>query len=162
MTGFMPILDINEIQRILPHRYPFLLVDRIVEIEPERIVGIKNVTRNEPFFAGHFPDFPVMPGVLIVEAMAQAAGVLVLKNIADRDSKLVLLVAIENARFRKPVVPGDTLRLEMTVLKRKASVAKMAGRATVDGQLVAEAEVMCKLADKEERVPEPKPEAVPS
>ena len=151
MTGFMPILDINEIQRILPHRYPFLLVDRIVEIEPERIVGIKNVTRNEPFFAGHFPDFPVMPGVLIVEAMAQAAGVLVLKNIADRDSKLVLLVAIENARFRKPVVPGDTLRLEMTVLKRKASVAKMAGRATVDGQLVAEAEVMCKLADKEEQ-----------
>lgn len=147
----MPSLDINEIQRFLPHRYPFLLVDRIIEIEPERIVGIKNVTRNEPFFAGHFPDFPVMPGVLIVEAMAQTAGVLVLKSIPDRDSKLVLLVAIENARFRKPVVPGDTLRLEMTVLKRKASVAKMAGRATVDGQLVAEAEVMCKLADKEEK-----------
>jgi beta-hydroxyacyl-ACP dehydratase FabZ len=146
----MPILDINEIQRILPHRYPFLLVDRIVEIEPERIVGIKNVTRNEPFFAGHFPNFPVMPGVLIVEAMAQTAGVLVLKNIPDRDKKLVLLVAIEYARFRKPVVPGDTLRLEMTVIKRKASVAKMAGRATVDGHLVAEAEVMCKLADKEE------------
>jgi 3-hydroxyacyl-[acyl-carrier-protein] dehydratase len=146
----MPILDINEIQRILPHRYPFLLVDRIVEMEPERIVGIKNVTRNEPFFAGHFPEFPVMPGVLIVEAMAQTAGVLVLKSIADRDKKLVLLVAIEYARFRKPVVPGDTLRLEMTVIKRKASVAKMAGRATVDGRLVAEAEVMCKLADKEE------------
>jgi beta-hydroxyacyl-ACP dehydratase FabZ len=146
----MPILDINEIQRILPHRYPFLLVDRIVEMEPERIVGIKNVTRNEPFFAGHFPDFPVMPGVLIIEAMAQTAGVLVLKSIADRDKKLVLLVAIEYARFRRPVVPGDTLRLEMTVIKRKASVAKMAGRATVDGHLVAEAEVMCKLADKEE------------
>lgn len=156
----MPTLDINEIQRFLPHRYPFLLVDRIVELEPERVVGIKNVTRNEPFFAGHFPDFPVMPGVLIVEAMAQTAGVLVLKSIPDRDSKLVLLVAIENARFRKPVVPGDTLRIEMTVLKRKASVAKMAGRATVDGQVVAEAEVMCKLADKVEKTDE-KPEAVP-
>ena len=155
----MPILDINEIQQFLPHRYPFLLVDRIIELESERIVGIKNVTRNEPFFAGHFPDFPVMPGVLIVEAMAQTAGVLVLKSIPERDSKLVLLVAIENARFRKPVVPGDTLRLEMTVLKRKASVAKMAGRATVDGQLVAEAEVMCKLADKEEKKEE-KPETV--
>ena len=150
ITAFMPTLDINEIQRFLPHRYPFLLVDRIIEIDEERIVGIKNVTRNEPFFAGHFPDFPVMPGVLIVEAMAQTAGVLVLKNIPERESKLVLLVAIENARFRRPVVPGDTLRLEMSVLKRKASVAKMAGRATVDGQVVAEAEVMCKLADKEE------------
>lgn len=146
----MSLLDINEIRRILPHRYPMLLVDRIVEMEPERIVGIKNVTGNEPFFCGHFPDFPVMPGVLIVEAMAQAAGVLVLKSIADRDKKLVLLVSIENAKFRKPVVPGDQLRLEMSVLKRKASVAKMAGRATVDGVVVAEAEVMCKLADKDE------------
>ena len=147
----MSILDINEIRRILPHRYPFLLVDRIVELEAERVVGIKNVTANEPFFQGHFPDFPVMPGVLIVEAMAQAAGVLVLKSIPDRDKKLVLLVAIENAKFRKPVVPGDQLRLEMSVIKRKASVAKMAGRATVDGVVVAEAEVMCKLADKEEK-----------
>jgi 3-hydroxyacyl-[acyl-carrier-protein] dehydratase len=147
----MAILDINEIKSILPHRYPFLLVDRIVEMESERIVGIKNVTANEPFFEGHFPDFPVMPGVLIVEAMAQAAGVLVLKNIEDRERKLVLLVAVENARFRRPVVPGDTLRMEMKVIKRKASVAKMAGIATVDGQVVAEAEVMCKLADKEEK-----------
>src|SRR5262245_62837493 len=146
----MPILEINEIRRILPHRYPMLLVDRIVEMEPERIVGIKNVTANEPFFQGHFPDFPVMPGVLIVEAMAQAAGVLVLKSIPDRERKLVLLVAIENARFRRPVVPGDTVRLEMKLLKRKATVAKMAGIATVDGQLVAEAEMMCKLADKDE------------
>src|SRR5713226_7377319 len=146
----MPILDTNEIRQILPHRYPMLLVDRIVELDEERIVGIKNVTSNEPFFIGHFPDFPVMPGVLIVEAMAQTAGVLVLKSIPDRHNKLVLLVSIEYAKFRKPVVPGDQLRLEMTVIKRKASVAKMAGRATVDGVLVAEAEVMCKLADKPE------------
>jgi len=151
----MAILDINEIRAILPHRYPFLLVDRIVEMEPERVVGIKNVTFNEPFFMGHFPDFPVMPGVLIVEAMAQTAGVLVLKSMPDRENKLVLLVAIDFARFRKPVVPGDTLRMEMSVLKRKASVAKIAGKATVDGQLVAEVEVMCKLADKEEKPPEP-------
>src|SRR5713101_9339371 len=146
----MPILEINEIRRILPHRYPILLVDRVVELEAERIVGIKNVTANEPFFSGHFPDFPVMPGVLIVEAMAQTAGVLVLKSVPDRDRKLVLLVSIEFAKFRRPVVPGDQLRLEMTVIKRKASVAKMAGRATVDGLLVAEADVMCKLADKNE------------
>jgi 3-hydroxyacyl-[acyl-carrier-protein] dehydratase len=150
----MTILDINEIRAILPHRYPFLLVDRIVEMEPERVVGIKNVTLNEPFFMGHFPDFPVMPGVLIVEAMAQTAGVLVLQSMPDRQNKLVLLVAIDYARFRRPVVPGDTLRMEMTIVKRKASVAKIAGRATVDGQLVAEIEVMCKLADKEEKQPE--------
>jgi 3-hydroxyacyl-[acyl-carrier-protein] dehydratase len=144
----MAILDINDIRAILPHRFPFLLVDRIIELEAERIVGTKCVTHNEPFFTGHFPDFPVMPGVLIVEAMAQTAGVLVLKSIPDRQNKLVLLVAVENARFRRPVVPGDVLRMEMRVIKRKASVAKMAGVATVDGQVVAEAEVMCKLADK--------------
>jgi 3-hydroxyacyl-[acyl-carrier-protein] dehydratase len=148
----MPTLDVNEIRQILPHRYPFLLVDRILELEPERIVGIKNVTVNEPFFNGHFPEFPVMPGVLIVEAMAQTAGVLVLKSIPDRDNKLVLLVSIDAARFRRPVVPGDQLVIEMTVLRRKGSVAKMAGRATVNGVLVAEAEVMCKLQDKEQPV----------
>jgi 3-hydroxyacyl-[acyl-carrier-protein] dehydratase len=147
------ILDINEIRSILPHRYPFLLVDRIVELEQERIVGIKNVTANEPFFLGHFPDIPVMPGVLIIEAMAQTAGVLVLKSIPDRDKKLVLLVSVDSARFRRPVVPGDTLRMEMTVIKRKSTVAKMAGKATVDGVVVAEAEVMCKLADKEPEQP---------
>ena len=153
----MAILDINQIREILPHRYPFLLVDRIVEMEPERVVGIKQVTANEPFFQGHFPDFPVMPGVLIVEAMAQTAGVLVLHEMPDRQNKLVLLVAVENARFRRPVVPGDTLRMEMKILRKKASVAKMAGVATVDGVVVAEVEVMCKLADKEEKAPEPKP-----
>ena len=145
----MATLDINEIRAILPHRHPFLLVDRIIELEAERIVGIKSVTVNEPFFNGHFPEFPVMPGVLVVEAMAQTAGVLVLKTIPDRDSKLVLLVSIDGAKFRRPVVPGDQLRIEMTVIRRKGSVAKMAGRATVDGVLVAEAEVMCKLQDKE-------------
>ncbi len=141
-------MDVNEIRQILPHRFPFLLVDRIVELEAERIVGIKNVTVNEPFFTGHFPDFPVMPGVLIVEAMAQTAGILVLKSIPDRDSKLVLLVSVDGARFRRPVVPGDTLRLEMQLMKRKGSVAKMYGKAYVDGMVVAEAEVMCKLEDK--------------
>src|SRR6266853_5669749 len=146
----MSILDVNEIRRILPHRDPMLLVDRIEELEADRVVGIKNVTANEPFFMGHFPDFPVMPGVMIVEAMAQTAGVLVLKSIPDRESKLVLLVSIEYAKFRRPVVPGDQLRMELQMLKRKASVAKMSGKATVDGLLVAEAEVMCKLADKPE------------
>ncbi len=143
------ILDIQAIREILPHRFPMLLVDRIIELESERIVGIKNVTLNEPFFQGHFPEFPVMPGVLIVEAMAQVAGVLVLKEIADRKNKLVLLASIEQAKFRRPVLPGDQLRIEMKVGKRKASVAKMFGQATVDGVVVAEAEVLCKLAERE-------------
>lgn len=149
----MPILDTNQIRRILPHRYPMLLVDQIVEMDAERIVGIKNVSANEPFFAGHFPTFPVMPGVLIAEAMAQTAGVLVLSSIPEREDKLVLLVSIEFAKFRKPVVPGDQLRIEMKLLKRKATVAKMSGVATVDGAVVAEAEMMCKLADKAEFAP---------
>jgi beta-hydroxyacyl-ACP dehydratase FabZ len=140
------MLDIQAIQKILPHRYPMLLVDRILELEPERIVGIKNVTGNEPFFQGHFPEFPVMPGVLILEAMAQVAGVLVLKDLGDRQ-KVVFLATIDQAKFRRPVVPGDQLRIEMKVLKRKSKVAKLSGRATVDGQVVAEAEVMCKLGE---------------
>ena len=144
----MAILDINEIRAILPHRYPFLLVDRIVELEAERIVGIKNVTVNEPFFVGHFPDYPVMPGVLIVEAMAQVAGVLVLSQIPDRKNKLVLLAGVDGAKFRKPVRPGDQLRIEMKLLKRKATLAKMSGTATVNGVLVAEAEMFCVLADR--------------
>jgi beta-hydroxyacyl-ACP dehydratase FabZ len=147
----MALLNIDEIREILPHRYPFLLVDSILELEAERIVGIKNVTANEPYFQGHFPDFPVMPGVLIVEAMAQVAGVLVLKQIEDRKNKLVLLATVEQAKFRRPVRPGDQLRIEMIVGKRKASVAKMHGTATVNGVVVAEAEVMCKLADRSEQ-----------
>ncbi|MBL8231268.1 MAG: 3-hydroxyacyl-ACP dehydratase FabZ [Bryobacterales bacterium] len=149
----MQSLDIMAIRDILPHRYPMLLVDRIVELEEERIVGIKNVTANEPFFSGHFPEFPVMPGVLIVEAMAQVAGVLVLRSIPDRQNKLVLLIGIEEAKFRRPVVPGDQLRIEMKVERRKSTVAKMSGKAIVDGNVVAEATVMCKLADREETPP---------
>ena len=148
----MPSLDIQEILALLPHRYPMLMVDRIVDITEDSIVGIKNVTVNEPCFIGHFPGFPVMPGVLIIEAMAQTAGILVLKSIPDRHSKLVLLASIEEAKFRRPVVPGNQLRIEMKVIRRKASVAKMQGMATVDGLVVAEAVLMCKLADKE---PEP-------
>jgi beta-hydroxyacyl-ACP dehydratase FabZ len=144
----MPVMDIQAVREILPHRYPMLLVDRIEELEEERIVGIKNVTSNEPFFMGHFPDFPVMPGVLIVEAMAQVAGVLVLNGIPDRKNKLVLLAAVEQAKFRKPVRPGDQLRIEMKVGKRKATVAKMFGTATVEGAVVAEAEMLCKLVDR--------------
>jgi beta-hydroxyacyl-ACP dehydratase FabZ len=141
-------LDIDVIRQILPHRYPFLLVDRIEELEPERVVGIKNVTVNEPFFAGHFPDYPVMPGVLIIEAMAQVAGVLVLNGIPDRKNKLVLMAGIDGAKFRKPVRPGDQLRMEMKVLRSRASMAKVSGTATVDGAVVAEAEILCVLADR--------------
>jgi 3-hydroxyacyl-[acyl-carrier-protein] dehydratase len=144
----MPVMDIQEIREILPHRYPMLLVDRIEELEADRIVGIKNVTVNEPFFNGHFPDYPVMPGVLIVEAMAQVAGVLVLSQIPDRKSKLVLLAGVNEAKFRKPVRPGDQLRIEMKLSKRKTSMAKMSGTASVDGAIVAEAEMLCVLADR--------------
>jgi beta-hydroxyacyl-ACP dehydratase FabZ len=142
-------LDIDAIREILPHRYPFLLVDRIEELETERVVGIKNVTVNEPFFAGHFPDYPVMPGVLIIEAMAQVAGVLVLSGIPDRKSKLVLLAGVDGAKFRKPVRPGDQLRIEMKILRSRASMAKISGTATVDGAIVAEAEMLCVLADRQ-------------
>jgi beta-hydroxyacyl-ACP dehydratase FabZ len=144
----MPVMDIQAIREILPHRYPMLLVDRIEELEADRIVGIKNVTVNEPFFNGHFPDYPVMPGVLIVEAMAQVAGVLVLSQIQDRKNKLVLLAGVDGAKFRKPVRPGDQLRIEMKLSKRRKSMAKMSGIASVDGVVVAEAEMLCVLADR--------------
>ena len=143
----MPTLDIHAIQQLLPHRYPFLLVDRIVELEGDRIVGIKNVTFNEPHFQGHFPDFAVMPGVLLVEAMAQTAGVLVMTKLPERGQKLVLLASIEEAKFRKPVLPGDQLRIEMQIDKLKPSIAKVSGRVTVEGAVVAEAALLCKLAD---------------
>ena len=143
------ILDVNEIQKILPHRPPFLLVDRIIEMEPKkRIVGIKNVTINEPFFAGHFPGYPVMPGVLIIEAMAQTGGVLALQDEKIGSDKLVLFAAIEEAKFRRPVVPGDQLRLELEVLQRHTTFCRMEGKAYVDGKLAAEAILICKIAEK--------------
>jgi 3-hydroxyacyl-[acyl-carrier-protein] dehydratase len=144
----MPALENIEIRDILPHRYPFLLVDRILELEGDRIVGLKNVTANEPFFAGHFPEYPVMPGVLIIEAMAQVAGIQVLYGFAERHTKLVLFASIEEAKFRKQVLPGDTLLMEMTILKKKATAVKATGKASVNGVVVAEATVMCMIADK--------------
>jgi len=144
----MSILDINAIRDILPHRYPMLLVDRILELEPERIVGIKNVTINEPFFDGHFPGFPVMPGVLIVEAMAQAGGVLMLRDIPDRHEKLILFTGIDNCRFRHPVVPGDQLVFEVTVTRRKQRYAVLHGIARVGDRVVAEADLSSAMVDK--------------
>ena len=146
----MTILDSRAIQEILPHRYPFLLVDKIIELEPRvRIVGIKQVTVNEQFFQGHFPGAPVMPGVLVVEALAQCGAVLALREIADRDKKLVLFSGIDNARFRRPVVPGDTLTLEVTALRFRQRAQRMRGEAKVNGQLVAEAEIMSIVADRD-------------
>ena len=145
-------MDITEIQSNIPHRYPFLLIDRIVEIEPlKRIVAIKNVTINEPFFQGHFPGAPVMPGVLIIEAMAQAGAVLLFREVPDREGKLLYFTSIEDARFRKPVVPGDQLRLEVTVLKYKMGYCKLRAEAYVDGVLVTEANIASALG------PKPKP-----
>ncbi|HLG18000.1 MAG TPA: 3-hydroxyacyl-ACP dehydratase FabZ [Blastocatellia bacterium] len=142
-------LDITQIQAILPHRYPFLLVDRIIDYEPnKRVIGIKNVTLNEPFFEGHFPGAPVMPGVLIVEAMAQTAGVLMLAGIPDRETKLVFFTGIDQAKFRRPVVPGDQLRLELTVLKLRPRYIKLRGEAFVDGHMVAEAFISSSLVDR--------------
>jgi 3-hydroxyacyl-[acyl-carrier-protein] dehydratase len=143
------VLDSQAIQQLLPHRYPFLLVDRIIELVPnKRIVGVKQVSINEPFFQGHFPGAPVMPGVLVVEALAQVGAVLALREIDDRDQKLVLFSGIKEARFRRPVTPGDTLILEVTAMRIGSRVQRMRGEARVDGQLVADAEIMSVIADR--------------
>jgi len=142
------MLDSNEIQKTLPHRYPFLLIDRIVELEPEvRAVGVKNVTINEPFFQGHFPDNPIMPGVLIIEAMAQVAGILAFRSGVQGDT--VFFMSIEKAKFRKPVVPGDQLRFEINTLKRRNNVWRFHGEAFVDSKLVSEAEFTAMVSWKE-------------
>jgi 3-hydroxyacyl-[acyl-carrier-protein] dehydratase len=145
-------MDINEIQQIIPHRYPMLLIDRVLELDPlKKIVAIKNVTMNEQVFAGHFPGTPVYPGVYIIEAMAQAGAVLLFREVQDRENKLLFFTGIEEAKFRKPVVPGDQLRLEVTVIKYKMGYAKLRAEAFVDGQLVAEAVISSALADKNKK-----------
>ncbi len=140
----------DEIRKILPHREPFLLVDEVLELEErKRIVAVKHVLASEPYFAGHFPGAPVMPGVLIVEAMAQAGALLLLREVADRESKLVFFAGIDRARFRQPVFPGDDLRLELTVLSQRATIAKMDGKAYVGDKLVAEAQLLAMLVDRD-------------
>ena len=144
-------MTINEIMKVLPHRYPMLLVDRILEIEEgKRIVGLKNVTANEQFFQGHFPGAPVMPGVLIIEAMAQCGAVLFLRAIKDREKKLFLFGGVDKARFRKPVIPGDQLIFECEVLQQRSTTVKIRGVAKVGGAVVAEAEMLSVMADRPE------------
>ena len=145
------MFDPKEIQEILPHRYPFLLVDRILELELEkRVVGIKNVTINEPFFAGHFPGHPIMPGVLILEAMVQVGGFLLMSSLDARaEKKLLYFTGIDKARFRRPVVPGDQIRFEVRILQRRLQIYRMKGEAYVEGKLVAEAELSSVLVDRE-------------
>jgi beta-hydroxyacyl-ACP dehydratase FabZ len=144
-------LDINQIQKFLPHRYPFLLIDKIVEMERlKRIVAIKCVTINEGFFQGHFPGKPVMPGVLILESMAQAGGLLLLQEIPDREKKLLYLASMNDVKFRRPVVPGDQLRIEVNVVAWKGDLCKIEAKAFVEGNLATEAKMMCVMADREE------------
>jgi 3-hydroxyacyl-[acyl-carrier-protein] dehydratase len=155
-------LDINDILRILPHRFPFLMIDRVIEItRRERIVAIKNVTMNEPFFAGHFPNLPIMPGVLIVEAIAQAGGALLLTEVEDRADKLMVFTGIERARFRRPVVPGDQLRIEVEVKAWRVSAVRMEGKVFVGDKRVAEATVTCQLVDRSRTRPDEAAEGEP-
>jgi len=143
-------LDINGILKLIPHRYPFLLVDAVEEMERlKRIVAIKNVSINESYFQGHFPGQPIMPGVLILESMAQTAALLMLHDIPDREKKLLYFAAVDNARFRRPVIPGDQLKLEVKVVNWRGPVCKFQGYAYVRGELAAEAEMICKMADRE-------------
>ncbi len=143
------LLDINAILKIMPHRYPFLLVDRVVDIQPRKsVVAIKNVTMNEPFFSGHFPGHPIMPGVLIVEAMAQAGGILLLNTVDDPENKLVYFMGIDGVRFRKPVLPGDQIRFELDMIQFRRGTCKMQGKAYVEGDLVCEATLMATIVDK--------------
>src|SRR5438552_11934719 len=142
-------LDIHDIMRILPHRYPFLLIGRVIDLtRKQRIVAIKNVTVNEPFFTGHFPDLPIMPGVLIVEAIAQAGGALLLTEVEDRDEKLMVFTGIERARFRHPVLPGDQLRIEVDVKAWRGNAVRMEGSAYVGDKRAAEATVTCQLIQR--------------
>ncbi len=144
------ILDSNQIQQVLPHRYPILMVDAILELEPrKRIVGLKNVSINEPFFVGHFPGAPVMPGVMILEALAQTGGYLLLREVPDREKKLLYFAGIEDARFRRPVRPGDQLRLEVDVIAWRNTVCKLKGKAFVGEEVAAEATLLCKMVDRE-------------
>jgi len=142
------MIDIQGILDILPHRYPFLLVDRVLEVGDGHILALKNVTFNEPHFTGHFPGAPVMPGVLIVEAMAQAGGIMLLKEVPDRGSKLVYFSAINECRFRRPVLPGDQLMLEATLVRRRQNFAVVKGVARVDGEIAAEAMLSCAMVDR--------------
>ena len=142
-------MDVAEILRCIPHRYPFLLIDRVLELTPrQRIVALKNVTINEPFFVGHFPGHPVMPGVLIIEAMAQCGGVLLLNMVDDPGGKLVYFIGIDDAKFRRPVLPGDVLRLELVLDKLKGRICRMKGQAFVEGQLAAEAIITASIVDR--------------
>jgi len=142
-------IDIGGILKLLPHRYPLLLIDRVIEIvRAKRIVAIKNVTINEQFFVGHFPGYPIMPGVLIVEAMAQAGAALLFTEVSDRDDKLLVFTGIERARFRRPVTPGDQLRIEVDVLAFRGTAGRLQGKAYVDGKLACEAVVTCRLLQR--------------
>ncbi|MCS7078952.1 MAG: 3-hydroxyacyl-ACP dehydratase FabZ [Chloracidobacterium sp.] len=144
------VMNVAQIQTFLPHRYPFLLVDRIIALTPgERIVGLKNVTINEPFFQGHFPGMPVMPGVLQIEAMAQTGGLLLLNQIAEPEKKLLLFAGIDDVKFRRPVVPGDTLHIAMTLLRFKGKIARLRGDIKVEGQTVSEATITSVLVDRD-------------